>query len=44
MNAGKVVPSTTSVMSDDGKTLTVTVTFVDAEVKEVATVAVYERH
>jgi hypothetical protein len=43
MKAGKVVSTTTSVMSDDGKTLTVTVKFLDAQRKEVTTVAVYDR-
>ena len=33
MKAGKVVSTTTSVMSDDGKTLTVTVKFLDAQGK-----------
>ena len=43
MTAGKVVSTTTSVLSDDGKTLTVTVKFVDAQGNEVTTVAVYDR-
>jgi hypothetical protein len=43
MKAGKVVSTTTSVMSDDGETLTVTVKFLNAQGNEVTTVAVYDR-
>ena len=42
LKAGKVVLTTTSVMSDDGKTLTVTVKVLDAQGKEVTNVAVYD--
>ena len=41
--AGKVVSTTTSTLSDDGKMMTVTVKVVDAEGKEATNVAVYER-
>jgi hypothetical protein len=43
MKAGKVVSTTTSVMSDDGKTLTVTVKSLNAQGNEVTTVAVDDR-
>jgi hypothetical protein len=43
MKAGKVVTTTSSVMSDDGKTLTVTVKVPDAQGKEIINVVVYER-
>jgi hypothetical protein len=43
MKAGKVVSTTASVMSDDGKTLTVTVKFRDAQGTELTTIAVYEK-
>jgi hypothetical protein len=41
--AGKVVSTTMSSMSDDGKTLTVRVKSMDAQGKEVTTIAVYDR-
>ena len=43
MKAGKVVTTTSSVMSDDGKTLTVTVKIPDAQGKELTNVVVYEK-
>jgi hypothetical protein len=43
MKAGKVVTTTSSVLSDDGKTLTVTVKIPLGEGKEVTNVVVYER-
>ena len=43
LKAGKVVSTTASVMSDDGKTLTVTIKFADSQGQEVTNVAVYER-
>lgn len=43
LKAGKVISTTTSVMSDDGKTLTVTIKFADAQGKEFTNVAVYDR-
>lgn len=42
--AGRVVSTTTSVVSDDGKTLTVTVKIPDAQGNEWTNLAVYERH
>ena len=41
--AGKVVVTTTSVLSDDGKSLIATVKMLDAQGKEVTTLAVYDR-
>ncbi|MFN2447149.1 MAG: hypothetical protein ABR606_16405 [Vicinamibacterales bacterium] len=41
--AGKVVVTTTSVLSDDGKSLTATVKMLDAQGQEVTTLAVYDR-
>ena len=41
--AGKVVSTTSSTMSDDGKTMTVTVRVQDAQGKEVTIVSVYDR-
>jgi hypothetical protein len=43
MKAGKVVSTTTSVMSDVDKTLTVTVKSLNAQGNEVTTIAVYDR-
>jgi hypothetical protein len=43
LKAGKVVSTTASVMSDDGKTLTVTVKVVDAQGKEFTNVVVYDK-
>jgi hypothetical protein len=43
MKAGKVVTTTASVMSDDGKMLTVTVRVLDAQGNEVTNLAVYDR-
>ena len=40
--AGKVVTTTTSVISDNGKMLTVTVKVLDAQGKELTNVAVYD--
>jgi hypothetical protein len=41
--AGKVVSTTMSALSDDGKTLTVTVKSMDAQGKEVTAISVYDR-
>jgi hypothetical protein len=43
LKAGKVITTTSSVMSDDGKTLTVTVSIPIAEAKEVTNLVVYDR-
>ena len=41
--AGRVLVTTTSVLSDDGKSLTATVKMLDAQGKELTTLAVYDR-
>ena len=41
--AGNVVTTTTSIVSDDGKTLFVTIKVPDAQGKEITSLAVYER-
>jgi hypothetical protein len=41
--AGCVITTTASVLSDDGKTLIVTITISDAQGKELTSLAVYER-
>jgi hypothetical protein len=43
LKAGKVVATTASVMSDDGRTLTVTVKFADPQGNELTNVSVYDR-
>ena len=43
MKAGKVVTTTESVISDDGKTLTVTVRVPDGQGKEFTNIVVYDR-
>ena len=43
MKGGKVIATTSSVISDDGKTLTVSVKSLNAQGNEVTSVAVYEK-